>query len=101
MKPDYERYRANRTGSEFKGCRLPTALVAQIERLAEIEGDSFTGMVIEGLARIVEDRLGADGFAERAAAIRAEAEARIAALQALADEARAEFAPGEPPTSKP
>jgi hypothetical protein len=88
VKPQYEQYRANRKGSELKGFRLPTELYSHIERLAEIEGDSVTGLVIEGLARVLEDRLNPDHLASSAAAFREQAELQIAAMQELAEQVK-------------
>jgi hypothetical protein len=76
VKPQYEQYRANGKGAEFKGVRIPTQLLSQIERLAEIEG----------LARVVEDRLNPENVAATVAAIRAQTESQVAAMQQLADE---------------
>jgi hypothetical protein len=86
MKPQYEQYRAHGKGSEHRGFRLPNALYSHIERLAEIEGDSVTGLIIEGLARVLEDRLSPENLASTASAIRGQAEQEIAAMQELAEQ---------------
>ena len=88
MKPKYEQYRANGRGSDFRGFRLPTELYGHIERLAAIEGDSVTGLVVEGLVRVIEDRVSPESLASTTAALRQGAETQIAALQEWAERLR-------------
>lgn len=70
MKPEYEKYRGpdmTRLASP-SSVRIPEELVRAGELFARLEGDSFTGLIIEGLARVVEDRMGDPAYmAERMA----------------------------------
>ena len=90
MKPQYEQYRTkgNKQHTNLKGFRLPVALYGQLESLAAIEGDSVTGLVIEGIARVIEDRANPANLAASAETIREDAEAQIAALHDWAEHVR-------------
>ncbi len=57
MKPEFEKYRGERkTPKEITAARLPADLKAEAELIAAAEDDSLTGLLIEGIARVIEDR---------------------------------------------
>ena len=69
MHPDFEHYRDEAKGKGAENttitARVPAHLKEFIEFLADVEGDgSYAPLVIEGLARVFEDRLSEDGLAD-------------------------------------
>jgi uncharacterized protein involved in exopolysaccharide biosynthesis len=54
MKPEFEKYKASPT--EVTTVRMPADLKAKLGVLATLESDSLTGLIIEGAARVLEDR---------------------------------------------
>ena len=65
MNPDYEKYRPERGQETVQfNARVPEVLKKQVELLAAIEGDTMSALVIEGLARLVEDRSANSNFIE-------------------------------------
>lgn len=57
MNPDYEKYRGKK-GEDKRAVNVlvPGTLHSALEFIANSEGDSFSGMVLEGLGRVFEDR---------------------------------------------
>jgi len=57
MKPEFGRYRGDRTiPKEVVTARIPANLRAEVELIATMEGDTLSGLLVEGLTRVVEDR---------------------------------------------
>lgn len=57
MKPEYYSYiGSNKKRGKPISARIPKELEATIRIIADLEHDSINGLIIEGLARIVEDR---------------------------------------------
>jgi len=56
MKPEYEIYR--RRGEPFTpvSLKMPEGLKEQLDLIVSLEGDTITGIMIEGIARVIEDR---------------------------------------------
>ena len=59
MKPEFEHFRGPEVpkGVSPTPVRLPLPLKEAAELIAGVEGDSLSGLLIEGLARVVQDRL--------------------------------------------
>lgn len=55
MKPEFEKFRTKSSGNP-NSVRVPDELLNAIELIAKIEDDSFSGLVIEGLVRVLDDR---------------------------------------------
>lgn len=57
MKPQYEQYRSGRKDvKEQTSAKLPPEIKAEAELIAAVEDDSLTGLIIEGLVRVIDDR---------------------------------------------
>ncbi|MBP9738892.1 hypothetical protein KBD20_04340 [Candidatus Saccharibacteria bacterium] len=57
MRPEFEKYRGNgRVKKEMTAVRVPVDMRNEAELVALVEGDNLTGLMIEGLARVLEDR---------------------------------------------
>lgn len=57
MKPQYEQYRSGRKDAkESTSAKLPPEIKAEAELIAAAEDDSLTGLIIEGLVRVIQDR---------------------------------------------
>lgn len=55
MKPEFNQYRT-KLSERPTSVRLPQELSQAIELIAALENDSLSGIMIEGLARVVNDR---------------------------------------------
>jgi len=55
MKPEFSQYRT-KLSERPTSVRLPQELSQAIELIAALENDSISGIMIEGLARVVNDR---------------------------------------------
>lgn len=65
MKPEFEVYRGDKsTRKDVTSVRLPAGLKGAAELIALGEGDSLTGLLIEGLARVVQDRRSDPNFGD-------------------------------------
>lgn len=57
MKPEYEGYRGKRDEpKDVISARVPVWLKVKGEQAAVVDGDSLSGLMIEGLVRVIEDR---------------------------------------------
>jgi hypothetical protein len=57
MKPEFEKYRGDRgTAKDMVSFRVPVTLKTEVELVALAESDTISGLMIEGLARVLEDR---------------------------------------------
>jgi hypothetical protein len=58
MHPDYEKYRVTtKVGFKQFPIRLQPELMDKIKTFAELEGDNTQALIIEGIARVIEDRI--------------------------------------------
>jgi hypothetical protein len=88
MRPDFEQFRGTRNDpKELVAARLPAELKEKLDIISATEGDSITGLLIEGAARVVLDResdpvyvLNAQATLERQAA---DLEARLEQTRAM------------------
>ncbi len=65
MKPEYEKFRGDRTTSkELTAVRIPSVMKDEAKIIADGEGDSLSGLLIEGLARVIEDRRNDPNYAD-------------------------------------
>jgi hypothetical protein len=55
MKPDFEKFRTKSSGNPAS-VRIPDELQKIAELIANVEDDSLSGIIIEGLARVIDDR---------------------------------------------
>ena len=68
MKPEYESYRGDVNGAMPTSVKLPPELQDKLRLIANIEGDSVAGLLVEGAARVLQDRQSDPDFAVQAGA---------------------------------
>jgi hypothetical protein len=58
MHPDYEKYRTGNKGRAMPivTSRMPEEMKTVLELIANLEDDSLSGLILEGAARVIEER---------------------------------------------
>ncbi|MEO6513351.1 MAG: hypothetical protein ABIR37_01550 [Candidatus Saccharimonadales bacterium] len=82
MHPNYEHYRKDTKGeaSTPLSTRVPEEFKAVLELIASLEGDTPSGLLLEGAARVIEDRSTGQGLEQLQSTIE---ERRVREEQAL------------------
>ena len=82
MHPDYEAYRLQRSEPRHPtNTLIPENLYMAAEALAGMEGDSVSALIVEGLARVIENRRGDPKFKARLEQSLAAQEEKLARLR--------------------